>query len=85
MYKNKYFISLFKNSWMIAKWYDSLHSKKINEVYANFALHKVEADPARLSQPTPKSDHVHVIDVQTVYEVAKIFAELFALAWLVIS
>ena len=46
---------------------------------------KVEADPARWGQPTPKNDHVHVIDVQTVYEVAQIFAELFALAWLVIS
>ena len=40
---------------------------------------KVEADPARWGQPTPKNDHVHAIDVQTVYEVAQIFAELFAL------
>ena len=41
---------------------------------------KVEADPARWGQPTPQNDHVHAIDVQTVYEVAQIFAELFALA-----
>lgn len=40
---------------------------------------KVEADPARWGQPTPKNDHVHAIDVQTVYEVAQKFAELFAL------
>lgn len=39
---------------------------------------KVEADPARWGQPTPQN--VHAIDVQTVYEVAQIFAELFALA-----